>query len=187
MGSKPPFEFLRPLLRFALFWVGVALVIFGVSTIEKLMRPDLDACRKQGDCVQLSQGELEFAWSADAYAAVKEWTAPTRKRATEALRADSWILVPGYVLVLGILCGAAARRNDGRSYRGLGVLIAWLVFVAGAADLAENTLIGMALERPDGMVLNALAVAVSVKWVLVAIAIAYATLAPLTRWVMGRD
>jgi len=187
MGSKPPFEFLGPLVRFVLFWLGVALVVGGTTTIEKLQQPDLEACRKQGDCVQISQVALEFAWTEDAYAGVKSWTEATRKRATEALRADSWILVPGYVLVLGILCGAAARRGDQRSYRRVGVAISWLVFVAGAVDLAENTLIGMALERPAGAVLSALAVATSIKWVLVVIALAYATLAPLSRWVLGRS
>jgi hypothetical protein len=187
MGAKPPFEFLGPLVRFVLFWLGVALVIGGMSTIEKLQQPDLDACRKSGDCIQLSQAGLEFAWTEESYAAVKAWSESTRKRASEALRADSWILVPGYVLVLGILCGAAARRDDGRSYRRLGVAIAWLVFVAGAADLAENTLIGMALERPGGVVLSALAVAVSLKWVLLVLAMLYATVAPLSRWVLGRS
>jgi hypothetical protein len=187
MGSKPPFEFLSPLVRFVLFWIGVALVLAGTSTIEKLQQPDLEACRKQSDCVQISLVALEFAWTEDAYAAVKAWTEATRKRATEALRADSWILVPGYVLVLGILCGAAARREDQRSYRRLGVAIAWLVFVAGAADLAENTLSGMALERPGGAVLTALAVATLIKWVLVIMAVIYATLAPLSRWVIGRS
>jgi hypothetical protein len=187
MGSRPPFEILGPLVRYVLFWLGVALVIGGVSTIEGLQRPDLEACRKQGDCVQISQVGLEFAWTVESYAAVKGWTESTHKRATEALRADSWILVPGYVLVLGVLCGAAARRDDGRSYRRLGVAIAWLVFVAGAADLAENTLISMALERPAGAVLSALAIAVTLKWVLVVIALAYATLAPLSRWVLGRS
>ncbi|HYS12901.1 MAG TPA: hypothetical protein VEN28_06295 [Burkholderiaceae bacterium] len=187
MGSKPPFEFLGPLVRFVLFWLGVALVIGGTTTIEKLQQPDLEACRKQGDCVQISQVALEFAWTEDAYASVKSWTEATRKRATEALRVDSWILVPGYVLVLGILCGAAARRNDQRSYRRVGVVIAWLVFVAGAVDLAENTLIGMALERPAGAVLSALAVATCIKWVLVVLALTYATLAPLSRWVLGRS
>jgi hypothetical protein len=187
MGPKPPFEFLAPLVRFVLFWVGVALVIGGISTIEKLQQPDLDACRKDGDCIQLSQAGLEFSWTEDAYAAVKGWSEPTRKRAGEALRADSWLLVPGYVLVLGILCGAAARRPDGRSYRRLGVAIAWLVFVAGAADLAGNTLIGMALERPGGAVLSALAVVVSLKWTLLVIAVLYATVTPLSRWVLGRS
>lgn len=187
MGSKPPFEILGPLVRFVLFWLGVALVIGGTTTIDGLQQPDLEACRKQGDCVQVSQFGLEFAWTEDAYAQVKGWTEATRKRAVEALRADSWILVPGYVLVLGILCGAAARRDDGRSYRRLGVAISWLVFVAGAADLAENTLLGMALDRPAGAVLSALAVAVTLKWVLVLIALAYATLAPLSRWVLGRS
>jgi len=115
MGSKPPFEFLGPLVRFVLFWLGVALVIGGTTTIEKLQQPDLEAGRKQGDCVQISQVALEFAWTEDAYASVKSWTEATRKRATEALRVDSWILVPGYVLELGILCGAGARRNDQRS------------------------------------------------------------------------
>lgn len=186
MGPKPPFEFLRPLVRFVLFWLGVGLLIGGLSTIEKLLQPDLDACRKDGDCVQISQVGLEFAWTVDAFAAVRSWSEPTHKRAAEALRADSWILVPGYVLVLGILCGAAARRDDQRSYRRLGVAISWLVFVAGAADLAENTLIGMALERPGGAVLSALAVAASLKWTLVAIALVYATFAPLSRWVLGR-
>jgi hypothetical protein len=187
MGSKPPFEFLGPLVRFVLFWLGVALLIGGSSTIEKLQQPDLEACHTQGDCVYISQVGLEFAWTEDAYASVKSWSEPTRKRATEALRADSWILVPGYVLVLGILCGAAARRNDNRSYRRMGVAVAWLVFVAGAADLAENTLIGMALEKPGGAILSALAVATSIKWTLVVIALAYATLAPLSRWVLGRS
>ena len=185
MGSKPPFEFLGPLVRFVLFWLGVGLVVGGMSTIERLQQPDLDACRKQGDCVQLSQVGMEFAWTEEAYASVRQWTDSTRKRATEALRADSWILVPGYVLVLGVLCGAAARREDGRSYRRPGVAIAWLVFVAGAADLAENTLIGMALERPGGGVLTALAMAALLKWVLLVLAFAYATLAPLSRWVLG--
>jgi len=187
MGSKPPFEFLGPLVRFVLFWLGVALVIGGTSTVDKLQQPDLEACRKQGDCVQISQVGLEFAWTEDAYAGVKSWSEAAHKRATEALRADSWILVPGYVLVLGILCGAAARRDDQRSYRRVGVAIAWLVFVAGAADLAENTLIGMALERPAGAILSGLAIATSLKWTLVVIAIAYATLAPLSRWVLGRS
>ena len=187
MGSRPPFEFLGPLVRFMLFWLGVALVIGGFATIESLQRPDLDACRKQGDCIQISQVSMEFAWSEDAYASVKSWTEATRKRATEALRADSWILVPGYVLVLGILCGAAARRGDQRSYRRAGIVIAWLVFVGGAADLAENTLMGMALENPAGAVLSALAVVVSIKWALVGLAAAYATLAPLSRWVMDRS
>jgi len=187
MDSKPPFEFLSPLVRFVLFWLGVALVIGGVSTIDKLRQPDLQGCRKDGDCIQVSQASLEFAWTEDAYAAVKGWSEPTHKRVAEALRADSWILVPGYVLVLGILCGAAARRDDQRSYRRLGVAISWLVFVAGAADLAENTLIGMALERPGSAVLSALAVAVSVKWALVVVALIYATLVPLSRWVLGRS
>lgn len=187
MGSKPPFEFLGPLVRFALFWAGVVLVILGVSTIESLQRPDLDACRKSGDCVQISQAAMEFAWSESDYEPVKAWTEATRKRATEALRADSWILVPGYVLVLGILCGAAARRGDQRSYRHAGVVIAWLVFVAGAADLAENTLMGMALERPGSAVLTGLAVVVTIKWALVVLAAAYATLSPLSRYVMGRN
>ncbi|HTT09602.1 MAG TPA: hypothetical protein VMG60_01835 [Burkholderiaceae bacterium] len=186
MGPKPPFEFLGPLVRFVLFWLGVVLVIGGISTIETLRQPDLEACRRDGDCIQISQAGLEFAWTEDAYAAVRTWSEPTRKRAAEALRADSWILVPGYVLVLGILCGAAARRCDQRSYRRLGVAISWLVFVAGAADLAENTLIGMALERPGGAVLSALAVAVSLKWALAGIALLYATLVPLSRWVLGR-
>ncbi|HUL67387.1 MAG TPA: hypothetical protein VLW55_22525 [Burkholderiaceae bacterium] len=187
MGAKPPFEFLGPLVRFVLFWLGIALVIGGLSTIEKLQQPDLDACHKNGECIQLSQAGLEFAWTEESYAAVKAWSESTRKRASEALRADSWILVPGYVLVLGILCGAAARRDDARSYRRLGVAISWLVFVAGAADLAENTLIGMALERPGGAVLSALAVAVSFKWVLLVLAVLYATVAPLSRWVLGRS
>jgi hypothetical protein len=185
MGPKPPFEFLAPLARFVLFWLGIALMIGGISTVERLRQPDLEACRKGGDCVQISQVRLGFAWTADAYAAVQSWSEPTHKRATEALRADSWILVPGYVLVLGILCGAAARRGDQRSYQRLGVAISWLVFVAGAADLAENTLIGMALERPGGAVLSALAVAASLKWVLVTTALIYATFAPLSRWVVG--
>jgi hypothetical protein len=185
MGSKPPFEFLGPLVRFVLFWLGVGLLIGGTMTIDGLQRPDLEACRSKGDCVQVSQFDLEFAWSESAYAAVRTWSDSTRKRAIEALRADSWILVPGYVLVLGVLCGAAARRDDGRSYRKAGVAIAWLVFVAGAADLAENTLIAMALERPAGAVLSTLAVAVTLKWVLIVIAIVYATFAPLSRWVLG--
>jgi hypothetical protein len=63
-----------------LFWVGVALVIGGISTIEKLQQPDIEACRKNGDCVQISQVGLEFAWTADAYAAVQSWSEATRKR-----------------------------------------------------------------------------------------------------------
>lgn len=187
MGSKPPFEFLGPLVRFVLFWAGVALVIGGLSAIESLQRPDLEACRTKGDCVQISQGAMQFAWSESDYEPVKTWTEATRKRATEALRADSWLLVPGYVLVLGILCGAAARRGDQRSYRRPGIVIAWLVFVGGAADLAENTLMGMALERPAGAVLTVLAIVVSIKWALVGLGLLYATLAPLSRYVMGRD
>jgi hypothetical protein len=187
MDSKPPFEFLRPLVRFVLFWIGVALVIGGSSAIDKSQQPDLQACRNQGDCVHISQIALEFAWTEEAYAPVKAWSEATRKRAVEALRADSWMFVPGYVLVLSILCGAAARRDDQRSYRRFGVTISWLVFVAGAADLAENTLIGMALERAGGAVLSALAVVTLIKWTLVIIAIVYATLAPLSRWVLGRS
>jgi hypothetical protein len=186
MDSKPPFEFLGPLARFILFWIGVALVIGGSSTIDKVQQPDLQACRNQGDCVHISQVALEFAWTEDAHAPVKAWSEATRKRAIEALRADSWLLVPGYVLVLGILCGAAARRDDQRSYRRFGIAISWLVFVAGAADLAENTLIGMALERPGGAVLSGLAIVTPIKWTLVIIAIIYASLAPLSRWVLGR-
>jgi hypothetical protein len=186
MGSKPPFEFLGPLVRFALFWAGVVLLILGVSTIDSLQRPDLEACRTKGDCVRISQAAMEFAWSEADYASVKTWSEATRKRAIEALRADSWILVPGYVLVLGILCGAAARRGDQRSYRRPGVVIAWLVFAGGAADLAENTLMAMALENAVGSVLTALAVVVCIKWALVGLGLLYATLAPLSRYVMGR-
>jgi hypothetical protein len=136
--------------------------------------------------VQISLAAMEFAWSESDYEPVKAWSDATRRRTIEALRADSWILVPGYVLVLGILCGAAARRGDQRSYRRAGIAIAWLVFVGGAADLAENTLMGMALERPGGAVLTALAIVVSVKWALVALALLYATLAPASHYVMGR-
>jgi hypothetical protein len=188
MGSKPPLERLPPLLRLLLFWIGVALVVSGISTIERSQQPDLAACKGSGECVFISQLGLEFKWTADAYAEVSKWSVQTRKRASEGLLADSWLLVPGYVLVLSILCGAAARRDDHqRSYRRFGVLIAWLVFVAGAADLAENTLIGMALENPGGAILSLLAVVVSIKWVLVIVALIYATLAPLSRWVLGRS
>ena len=45
----------------------------------------------------------------------------------------------------------------------------------------------MALERPGSAVLSALAVAVSVKWALVVVALIYATLVPLSRWVLGRS
>jgi hypothetical protein len=187
MGSKPPFEFLGPLVRCVLFWGGVVLVVLGSSTIGSLERPDPDACRTNGDCVQVSLVALEFAWSEADYEPVKTWSDATRKRTIEALRADSWMLVPGYVLVLGILCGAAARRGDPRRYRRPGVLIAWLVFAGGAADLAENTLMAMALEQPASPVLTALAIVVSVKWALVALALVYATVAPASRYVMGRD
>ena len=186
MGSKPPFEFVAPLARFVLFWAGVVLTIMGASTVDRLQRPDLDACRANGDCVQVSLVALQFSWSEADYAALKNWSEATRRRTTEALRADSWMLVPGYVLVLSILCGAAARRGDQRTYRRPGVVIAWLVFAGGAADLAENTLIGMALESPAGVVLTALAVVACVKWALFGLGLLYATLAPASRYVMGR-
>jgi hypothetical protein len=186
MPSKPPFEFVAPLLRLLLFWLGVALVIAGLWMIDDRQQPNLDACRQQGDCARISQLRLEFAWNEQAFSEAGRWDETTRRRALELLRADSWMLVPGYVLVLAVLCGAAARRDDHR-YRRLGVAIAWLVFVGGAADLAENTLIGMALERPSGAVLNALAVAALLKWALVLSAIVYATLGPLSRWVFGRS
>ena len=187
MGSKPPFERLRPLLRLLLFWLGVLLVVSGVLTINGRQLPDLDACRSGGDCVMLSQMRLKFAWTAKAYKEVEKWSDATRKRAAATLLADSWLLVPGYVLVLSILCGAAARRDDHqRSYRRFGVVISWLVFVAGAADLAENTLVGMALESATGGVLVGLAMVVIVKWALVILAALYATFAPLSRWILGR-
>jgi len=43
----------------------------------------------------------------------------------------------------------------------------------------------MALERPGGAVLSALAVVVSLKWTLLVIAVLYATVTPLSRWVLG--
>jgi hypothetical protein len=45
----------------------------------------------------------------------------------------------------------------------------------------------MALERPSGAVLSGLAVVTLIKWTLVIIAMIYAFLAPLSRWVLGRN
>jgi hypothetical protein len=186
MFTRPPFEAVGPLVRVCLFWAGVVLVVRGALLIDGLHQADPAACRERGDCVRISQVDLQFAWTEPAFRAATNWTDATRRRATEALRADSWILVPGYVLVLAILCGAAARRSEYRGYSVPGVLIAWSVFVAGAADLAENTLISMALESPATATLQALAVATCTKWALAGIAAVHATVVPLTRWVRQR-
>lgn len=83
---------------------------------------------------------------ANANAILESWGESGRKVAAFNLGFD-YLFIAGYSTLMAFLCSWASQRNSNRAAASVGVVLAWLQWVAGAFDCTENAALLFTLFR----------------------------------------
>ena len=137
-----PLAFLNPRSLLRLFWALFAGTAAAMVVLQVVGGPLQTAAAPQGIV------SFEFARTvANAQAIVDSWDAAARIHAGFSLGFD-YLFMPLYSTTIGLAClwAGSALRQRGWRLAGLGVPLAWVLWLAAIVDAVENVALWRLLE-----------------------------------------
>lgn len=131
---RHPFDFIPPGRWSRFFWALLALTLVLMLAFQSTGAALTTPAAPYGVV------SFELAGSEEQMQAIlNSWSPETRQRAAFGLGLD-FLFMPVYASLLAFGCGMAARalRRQDWPLANLGVLLAWLIFVAAVLDVFEN-------------------------------------------------